>query len=149
MPSNNIQYVLCYGILPIVVFTIACAGYAHHVDARRADDDPEKKNYPLLAIAFAPITIPLFAIISIITFLLTAVIFGIAPILFVAALILVREPIIFRWLGKKVLPFGNKLLELNTALIRLWSPKTAQKSPYNFDSLARRLLEVKVIRDQH
>lgn|SRR5512143_988253 len=144
MLITHFRYVLCYGILPLVVLTIACAGYAHSVDAKRADDDPQKRNYPLLAIAFAPITLPFFAIASAVTFFLMALLFGLILLLFVVALIFAREPVIFRWVRRKALAFGNQLLELNTALIRLfWNPKSAtkaQKSPYSFDSLVGRLI---------
>jgi small neutral amino acid transporter SnatA (MarC family) len=136
MLLQNIQC-LAWGGLLFILLTMGCARYAYQVNARRADNDPQKRDFHPLAILFAPITLPLYAIVGIATFLLTALLFGIALILFAAMLIFVREPIIFRWFGKKALSFGNRLLELNTALVRLfWNPRVTQpetqKSPYPY-----------------
>jgi hypothetical protein len=122
-----------------------CAAYAHTVNAHRADDDPQKRDFHLLAIFLAPITLPFFGIVAIGVFILRTLLFAVILILFVAALIFSREPVIFRWLGKKVLAIGNLLLELNTALIRLfWNPQAARpemkRSPYSLEALASRFV---------
>jgi hypothetical protein len=127
-----------------MLFIMACAGYAYYVNARRADDDPQKRDFHPLAIILAPITWPFFILASIIIFVLRALLFGAALILFTLALIGVREPVIFQWLRRKVISFGNKLLEANTALIKLWTPRAVQsqlqKSPRGLDLLTRRFV---------
>lgn len=144
MLFQNIQC-LSWGIFLFVLLTVGCAGYAYQVNTRRADDDPQKRDFHPLAIILAPITFPLYAIVGVATFLLMALLFGVTLILLVALLIFVRKPVILQWLLKKAISFGNKLLELNTALIRLfWNPRATrpqtQKSPYGFDPLTGRLI---------
>ena len=137
---------LCwYGMLPFALLAVACAAYAYSVNARRADDDPQKRDFHPLAILLAPITLPFFAFVSIVVFVLQALLFAVILVLFVAALIFSREPVIFRWLRRKVLAIGNKLLELNTALIGLfWKPRVTQpemkNSPYSLAALANRFV---------
>ncbi len=126
MQFQNIQCAAWGGLL-FVFLTIGCAGYAYRVNASRASDDPQKRDFHPLAILFAPITLPLYAIAGIVTLILTALLFGLILILFAAALIFVREPVIFQWIARKALSFGNMLLKLNTALVRLfWDPGAAQ-----------------------
>ncbi len=136
-----------YGILLFIVLAILCAGYAHHVDAQRAEDDPQKRNYPLLAIVLAPITLPIFIILSIVIFIMKALFFGVILVLLAMVLIFLRETIILPWLSKMALSIGNKLLDANTFLVRLfWSPRAAQPeikkspSPHNLESLSRRFI---------
>src|SRR5512140_3031311 len=98
---------LWYGMLPFALLTMAIAAYAYSVNARRADDDPQKQDFHPLAILLAPLTLPFFAFVSIVVFILRALLFGVILILFAAALIFSREPVIFRWLGRKLLAMGN------------------------------------------
>lgn len=134
---------LCYGSLLFMFLTVACAGYAHRVNARRADDDPKKRDFHPLAVLLAPITFPFFVIFFTFIFVLRAVLFGVILILFALALIGAREPFIFRWLYRMAIPIGNRLLAANTTLIKwFWKPGAAQpetqKSPYTLEALARR-----------
>lgn len=134
-----------YGMLPFALLTMACAAYAYAVNTRRANDDPQKRDFHPLAILLAPITLPFFAFVSIVVFILQALLFAVILVLFVAALIFSREPVIFRWIRKKALAIGNILLELNTALIGLfWKPGAAQpemkKSPYSLAALTSRFV---------
>ncbi|HSB02062.1 MAG TPA: hypothetical protein VLE49_15540 [Anaerolineales bacterium] len=133
---------------------LACAGYAYRVNARRADDDPKKRDFDPLAVVLAPITFPFLVALTFFIFILMALLFGLILILFVIALIGAREPFIFKWLGRKMIAVGNRLLEINTFLIRLfWRRRVVQpeaqrspsqpgtpppSSPYNLDSLASR-----------
>jgi hypothetical protein len=127
-----------------MLLIMACAGYAYYVNARRADDDPQKRDFHPLALVLAPITWPFFILASIIIFTLQALLFGLALILFVLALIVFRESTLLKRLRKKIISFGNKLLEVNTALIKLWTPRAVQsrlpKSPSGLDLLTRRLV---------
>ncbi|HMB24029.1 MAG: hypothetical protein ACM33V_14460 [Chloroflexota bacterium] len=117
---------LWYGLVPFALVTMACAAYAYSVNAQRTDDDPQKRDFHPLAILLAPITLPFFTVVAIGTFVVEAVLFAAILVLFLAALIFSREPVILRWVRKKALAIGNRLLELNTALIRLWKPMVAQ-----------------------
>jgi ABC-type multidrug transport system permease subunit len=126
---------------------VACAWFAYSVDTRRADDDPQKRDFDPLAVVLAPITFPFLFVLAVFIFILRALLFGLILILFAMALIGAREPFIFKWLGRKMIAVGNRLLGINTFLIRLfWRPKAAQSrtanspSPYNLDSLANRFV---------
>lgn len=139
-----INYV-CYGTFLFVILAVACAAYAYYVDTQRTEDDPKKHNYQPLAVVLAPVTVPLFILLSISIFILRALLVGLLLILFPFALIAVRETFLFRWLHRVMTSLGNKLLKANTILLKLlWRPRAAapevQKppSPYNLDSLARR-----------
>jgi hypothetical protein len=133
-----------YGILPFMLLILACAAYAYYVNAQRANDDPQKRDFHLVAILLAPVTWPFFILASILIFLLRTLLFGAALILFMLALIGIRETTILKRLRRKVLSFGNKLLEANTALIKLWTPRAmrsrSQKSPHELDYLTRRFV---------
>lgn len=132
------------GILPFVFITMICSGYAYWVNAQRADSDPQKRDFHPLAIFLAPVTLPFFLITLLLVFLLRAVLFGAILILFVFLLVFAHEPVILKWLLKKALAFGNKLLEVNTALLEFWHIRKAgpraHDSPYNWDSSARRFI---------
>jgi hypothetical protein len=106
-----------------MTFFIACAGYAYHINAKRAVDDPKRKNYHPAAIFLAPITWPLFALgwLSLLT--IKALLYGIFLILFAISLVVLQdisEPI---WLEKMFIKIGNKLLEANTLLTLLLFPQ--------------------------
>jgi hypothetical protein len=136
---------LGWGIFWYCLLTIACAGYAYRVNARYPSDDPRKRDYEPAAIILAPFTVPFFIILSIVIFILKALLYGLLLILFIAALIFVREPFIFKWLHKVAVFIGNKLLAANTMLIRLFlKPWVGQleikRAPYRMDPLFSRLI---------
>jgi hypothetical protein len=136
---------LCYGILPLLLFAMACAGYAYLVDARRPADDPQKRNYRPLAIVFAPITLPIFIVLSILIFMMRVLLYGVFLILFPFVLIIARKPFLLLWLAKKATSIGNKLLDANTMLITLFlklrvDQPEIKKSPYPLDSLVSRFI---------
>jgi len=99
---------------------MACAGYAYHVNARRAADDVKKRDYPPGAIFLAPFTFPIFIALSISIFIMRVLVYGVFLILFTIALFVIRKPFLLRWLEKTVTYIGNKLLEANTLLIKLF-----------------------------
>jgi len=111
---------LCAGVLLLMLFTMACAGYAYHVNARRAADDVKKRDYPPGAIFLAPFTFPIFIALSISIFIMRVLVYGVFLILFTIALFVIRKPFLLRWLEKTVTYIGNKLLEANTLLIKLF-----------------------------
>lgn len=110
----------CTGTLLLIAVVMACALFAYYVDSRRSDDDPEKKNYHPLAILLAPVTLPLFIIFSISIFILRVATYGVFMVLFIIALIVLRQPFILEWLRKTATTIGDRLLEANTLLIRLF-----------------------------
>jgi hypothetical protein len=114
---------VCNCTFLLMTFFIACAGYAYHINAKRAVDDPKRKNYHPAAIFLAPITWPLFALgwLSLLT--IKALLYGIFLILFAISLVVLQdisEPI---WLEKMFIKIGNKLLEANTLLTLLLFPQ--------------------------
>ena len=104
----------------VTLLTVTCSSFAYFVNSRRLDADPKKKNYHPFAILFAPITLPLLIISSVIFFILRMVTYGVFMIIFTFALIFIRKPFILEWVRKLALTIGDKLLEANTLLIRLF-----------------------------
>ena len=109
----------------IGVISISCllsAAYAYLVNARRAPDDPAKRDYEPSAILLAPITWPFLTAVRILAFIvllaLELFIFTILLLLFVIAVIMIRKPFFLEWLKKVMLKLGTKLLEVNTFLLR-------------------------------
>ena len=109
----------------VTLLTVTCSSFAYFVNSRRPDADPKKKDYHPLAILFAPITLPLLIISSAIFFILRMVTYGVFMVIFTFALIFIRKPFILEWVRKLALTIGDKLLEANTLLIRLFlGPRT-------------------------
>ena len=119
----HIYYVeyLCIGMLIVSILLAACAGYAYSVNSQRSEDDPQKKNYQLGALIFTFFTWPLFLIAFISLFLIRAVSYGFFLILFTIFLIISpRETSEPTWLEKTAARIGERLLEVNTLLIKLF-----------------------------
>lgn len=116
------------GILVLVAAVITCAMYAYYVDSKRPDDDPKKKNYHPLAILLSPITLPLLIILSVFLYMLKVVTYFVFMVLFIIALIFIRKPFLLEWLKKNALFIGDKLMEANTFLIRIFLPPWAGSS---------------------
>jgi hypothetical protein len=104
----------------VTLLTVTCSSFAYFVNSRRLDADPKKKNYHPFAILFAPITLPLLIISSVIFFILRMVTYGVFMVIFTFALIFIRKPFILEWVRQLALTIGDKLLEANTLLIRLF-----------------------------
>jgi len=110
----------CNGLLTLMAIITACVMYAYYIDSRRPDDDPGKKNYHPLAILLAPITFPLFVVFYTSLFILRVIIYAVFLLLFFFALLFIRQPVITERLQKSATTIGDKLLEANTFLIRLF-----------------------------
>jgi len=116
---------VCNGILLLLATVLVCALIAYRVNSKRPDDDPKKKNYHPLAILFAPITFPILAVLSVSFFLLRVLTYGIFMVLFIFALVFIREPFIVQAVQKIATGIGDRLLEANTLLVRFFlSPWT-------------------------
>ena len=110
----------CKSVLLLMAVVWLCGVYAYYTNYKRAADDPKKKNYHPLAIILAPITFPIIIILYISFFLLRVLTYGVFMVLFIFALILIRKPFILVWLRKIAAAIGDRLLEANTFLIRLF-----------------------------
>lgn len=106
-------------MIPIVVVVIIPSIYAYQVNARKAPDDPSKKDYSPYAIWVTPISLPLILSFYVIVFVLSSLAFGIFLVLFPFALIFIRRPFLFKWLSKQALKIGNFMLKVNTELLRV------------------------------
>ncbi len=107
-------------ILLFMAVALVCAGYTYYIDSKRSNDDPQKRHYSALAVLFAPVTWPLLFAFSICIFLMRVLIYGVFLVLCVIALIIFRKPFILQWLHKIATSVGDKLLQANTLLIRLF-----------------------------
>ena len=121
------QYV-CNCTFLLMLFLIACAGYAYRVNAKLPEGNPKKKNYHPAAIYLAPITWPLFALGWLSLFTIKALLYGIFLVIFTVGLIAIRKPFLFIWLNKIATKVGNRLLEANTLLIRLFFPQLNERA---------------------
>lgn len=103
----------------VIFFIISPSLYAYRVNARKAPDDPSKKDYSPYAPWITPISLPLLVIFNVIFFVLSSLAFGVFLVLFPFALILFRKPFIFKWIREQALKFGNLMLKVNTKLLRI------------------------------
>jgi len=113
-------------VLSLIFFGFA--GYTYRVNSKRTADDSTKKDYHPAAIFLTPLW-PVFLFASISLFILRAMAYSIFLVLFTIGLVVFRKPFILTWLSKIALKIGDKLLQANTLLVRLflpqWKPRTA------------------------
>ena len=107
--------ICCVVIQGIIIFS---AFYANRVNARRAPDDPEKKDFSPYAPFLAPFVLPPLVIVNVIILLVSSLAFGILLLLFPFALLLFRKPFLIKWLLKQAQRIGNKILMVDTMLLR-------------------------------
>ena len=110
----------CNGILLLMVVATAFAVFAYYVDSKRPADDPKKKNYHPLAVLLVPITLPLLIVFSVSIFILRVAAYGIFMLLFIFALLFIREPVIVESLQKNATSIGDRLMEANTFIVRFF-----------------------------
>lgn len=116
---------ICNGTLLLMLILFVCAGYAYRVNVRRPIDDPQKRNFHWGAILLAPITWPFLLIVLIFLFIVRALLYAVFLVFFTIAILVIRKLFILVWLDKIATKIGNKLLEANTFLIRVFSGKWA------------------------
>lgn len=111
-------------LIPTVI--ILCCIYAYRVNARRAPDDPEKKEFYPQAIWLAPFTLPILLLFDIFIMVLSSVMFALLLVLFPFALLLFRKPFLIKWILTLAQKIGNMLLTVNTELLKAfgvhWNP---------------------------
>jgi hypothetical protein len=107
-------------ILGLMLFAWVCAVYAYFINARRLSTDPEKKAFLLAAVFLAPFTFIPFVVCFIFLLTARALLYGILMLLYILVLVTFRKWFFLVWLHKAVKYIGDKLLEANTLLIRLF-----------------------------
>jgi len=97
-------------------------GYAYFLNARKPLNDPQKRNYHPLAFSLLPFW-PLELLALLILFILRALAYGVFLIALTLALIFVRKPFLFLLLAKAAKYIGDRLLRLNTWIIKRILPQ--------------------------
>lgn len=116
---QNLEFSFNCCIVVNLVITL-CAFLAYYVNSKRPDDDPKKRDYHPLAILFAPITLPLVVILGVSFYILRVATYGVFLVLYILALIFFRKPFILEWLKRTALKIGDLLMEVNSALVRIF-----------------------------
>jgi hypothetical protein len=96
-----------------------CMVYEYDVNARRAKDDPEKRNFHFGAVIFIPWLWPLLILSSIVIVILQALMYILFLGLTLFLILVIRKPFLLVWLDKIATKVGNQLLEINNYLIKL------------------------------
>jgi hypothetical protein len=113
--------------IAISLILFASSAYAYRVNARRASDDPQKRDYHPLAVFLFPIW-PLWLFFWLALFLLRALVYGLFLVLFTVGLIVFHKPPKIAWLERLALNIGNKLLQMNMLIVRLFLPQPASQT---------------------
>ena len=111
---------VCTGTLALLAIVTACAIYAYCLNSGRSPEDPEKRPFLIVAILLTPITFIPFLIGYILLLFLRALFYGICLLLSILVLVVFRKWFFLIWLHKAAKSVGDKLLEANTLLIRLF-----------------------------
>lgn len=114
------------GYTLISFILLVFAGYAYHVNSKRTADDPLRKGNHPVALILTPLW-PFVITVWLFIFILRTVLYGISLSLFAIGLVIIRKPFILIWLGKAVTKIGNKLLQANMLLIRIFLPQLKPK----------------------
>ncbi len=101
------------------VFITFSSFYAYYVNTKRAPDDPQKKDFSPYAPWIAPFTLPILALINLLFFFVYSLLFGVFLVIFPFTLLLFRKLFLIKWILKLAQKIGNKLLEINTELLRI------------------------------
>lgn len=106
------------GVILLSLLVLGLAGYAYRVNAQRAADDPDKRDFPLGAIFLAPFTWPVLLFFYVTLFVIKALAYGLFLILFTIALLAFQNSELPEWLENRFTRLGNKLLEANRFLLK-------------------------------
>ncbi|MBK9926047.1 MAG: hypothetical protein IPP66_12245 [Anaerolineales bacterium] len=120
--------VLClegYALISLLFW--AFSGFAYYVNSKQATGDPAKRDFHPAAIFMAPFW-PMYLLFAAFLAMLSVIALAVFLVAFTAALVLIRKPFILVWLKKIALKIGNKLLQINTFLIRLFIPSVKPKT---------------------
>jgi MFS-type transporter involved in bile tolerance (Atg22 family) len=97
------------GIVLFLLLGMIVAVFAYLVNAKRAADDPRKKNFPLSAVVFAVLRLPLWLLISLSLLILKSLAYGVFLLLFSIALLVFQHSDLPDWLEDGLAQIGNKL----------------------------------------
>lgn len=111
----------CVPLLMLILFL--CARHAYRVNARRSENDTDKRNFHRVAVFLSPLTWPLFLLAYSTLFLIKVVLYSAFLFVVLIALIAIRKPFLFTWLDKIAIKVGNGLLEANTFLVKVFFGK--------------------------
>ena len=120
---NIILKFLFWFYFSISLILFACVEYVYRANARRAADDPLRRDYHPAAVSLFFIW-PLWILVSTLLFILKALAYGVFLILFTVALVFARKPFIFIWLDRMATAIGTRLLRANMLIVRLFLPQT-------------------------
>jgi hypothetical protein len=120
MRDEFLRVCLWVYVITSIVFFLSM-GYAYFVNARRGADDPQKRDYHPLAFTLLPFW-PLELSVLLVLFVLRALLYGVFLVLFTLALIFIRRPFLLMWLAKVAMYIGDRMLRLNTWIVRLFIP---------------------------
>ena len=119
---NNALKICLAGYFLLSLILWAFAGFAYHVNSKREDDDPMKKDFCPAAIFMVPLW-PFYPLLVISLYILGIVFLAVFLVLFTVGLVFIRKPIIITWLKKLALKVGNKFLQVNTVLLNTFFPR--------------------------
>lgn len=74
-------------LLLYVLFAMLYARGTYLANRRLPDDDPQKRYYPRILIVLAPVTLPLFLLVSIFVFIVQALLYGLSMVAFMLGLL--------------------------------------------------------------
>lgn len=109
----------CPGLILLSLIFWALAVYSFRVNAKRAPNDPKKKDFQPAAIFLVPLTWPLLFLVWLSLLLIKALVYGVFLVLFTIALFAYQDSGMPDWLTEKLTWIGNKLLEANTFLMKV------------------------------
>ncbi len=111
---------VCLGFCTLIPIILTfCSLYAYHVNARRAPDDPEKKDFAPYAPWLAPVILPPLVLADAFFLILSSLALGLFLVLFPFALLMFRKPFLIKWIRKQALKIGNWILVINTEILRV------------------------------
>lgn len=118
MLTHYLVYIF-QGYLILACVLTLCMVYAYDVNARRAKDDPQKRNFHFSAVILIPWLWPILIMFSIVIVILRALVYILFLVLTLFLILVIRKPFLLVWLDKIAAILGNQLLEINNYLIKL------------------------------
>lgn len=113
------NYVVPYFVPIIVILVTFCVAYTYIVNRKRSQDDPQKRDYRLWEIAFAPILGLLFLSLGVLVFIVGAFAFAIFLGIMTVLVAARRKPfVLVLWhkfatmIGEPILKFGARLFRM-------------------------------------
>ena len=110
----------CIGVCLLIpaVLTL-CSFYAYQVNAKRAPDDPEKRDFSSYGPWLASVILPPLFLANALILILASLAFGFFLVLFPFMLLLPHWlSLIIKWIRKQALNIGNWVLFINTEILK-------------------------------